>query len=169
MCVALRVNKLADLRHDEGRQGPRRCPSPLDRGLEREAVHHGGEHAHGIAGRTRYAARGDFHAADDVSAADDHRDLGAELAGGDQFAGDPVDGRLIDAEGLRAGEVFAGELDHHTTIDRLSHCETLSFPRGSLPAQTGRKDCSGGYFLPLAAATSAAKSDSCFSIPSPRA
>src|SRR6202035_2856269 len=102
-------------------------PPPLDRRLQCEAVHHGGEHAHGVAGRTRHAARRYFHAADNVATADHDGNFTAQLAGRDQIAGDSVDGRLIDAEGLRAGEVFARKLDHHTTIERLSH-DAIAFP-----------------------------------------
>jgi hypothetical protein len=50
-----------------------------------------------------------------------------------QIARDPVYGWLIDAEGLRASEIFARELDHHATIDRLSHCESLSLTRPAAP------------------------------------
>ena len=63
-----------------------------------------------------------------VSAADHHGNLAAELAGRNQIAGNPVDGGLVDAEGLGAGEIFARELDHHATIDRLSH-DAIAFPR----------------------------------------
>ncbi len=57
-----------------------------------------------------------------IAAADDDGDLGTQLPGRDQVAGDPVDGWLVDAGCVRAGEIFAGKLDHHATIDRLSHC-----------------------------------------------
>ena len=71
------------------------------RGLERKAVHHGCEHSHGIAGRARDAAGRYLDAPEDISAADHNRDFGAQLAGRDQIAGDAVDSRLVDAEGLR--------------------------------------------------------------------
>ena len=99
----------------------------------------------------------------------------AELARRDQIVGDTVHGGLVDAEGLAAGEKFARELDHDATIDRLSHSESLPSSRAGdrhVPHTSGarrRKTVFRDYFLPLAAATSAAKSDSCFSIPSPRA
>ena len=53
---------------------------------------------------------------------DDDGHFNAELLGGDQVTGNPVDGRLVHAERMRAGKIFARELDHHPTIDRLSHC-----------------------------------------------
>src|SRR5439155_6900196 len=136
----------------------------------RQAVHHGGEHAHGVAGRARHAARGDFDAANDVAAADHNGHLDAELLGRNQIVGNAVNGRLVDAKGVAAGEILARELDHDATIDRLSHCLSLPCPAqvtsGAIAPEGFDRS---GYFLPLAAATSAAKSDSCFSIPSPRA
>ena len=71
---------------------------------------------------TGHAAGGYLDAAHHVAATDDDGDFDAELLGGDQVAGNAVDGRLIHAEGMRAGKIFARELDHHPTIDRLSHC-----------------------------------------------
>ena len=53
----------------------------------------------------------------------------------------------------------AGKPAYRRVIVKVSG-EALSGPEGFERS---------GYFLPLAAATSAAKSDSCFSIPSPRA
>ena len=67
----------------------------LDRRLQRQTVHDGREHAHGVAGRPLHAARGDIHAADHVAAADHHGDLGAELLRRDQIGGDTVDDRLV--------------------------------------------------------------------------
>ncbi len=75
--------QLGNLGHDEGRQRARRRALALDRRFQREAVHHGGEHAHGVAGRTRHAAGRYLDTAHDIAAADHHRNLGAELAGGD--------------------------------------------------------------------------------------
>jgi hypothetical protein len=62
------------------------------------------------------------------------RRFDAELARRDQVAGDAVDGRLVDAEGVAARRGFAGELDHHATIDRLSH-DAIAF----LPARRRRR------------------------------
>ena len=88
----------------------------------------------------------------------------------DQVAGDAVDGRLVDAEGLAAGEIFAGQLDDDAPVDRLSHAAIAPLrARQRFGAHAADGACASAYFLPLAAATSAAKSDSCFSIPSPRA
>jgi len=61
--------------------------------LQRQAVHHRGEHAHGIAGRPGDAPRRYLHAADHISAANHNGNFDTELLGGDQIAGNPVDGR----------------------------------------------------------------------------
>ncbi|MGY3615510.1 hypothetical protein ACVJGD_001706 [Bradyrhizobium sp. USDA 10063] len=49
---------------------------------------------------------GHLHAAHHVAAADHDRNFGPEMARRDQVVGDAVDGGLVDAEGLAAGEVF---------------------------------------------------------------
>ena len=100
--------QLTDLRHDESGERAGRRAAPLERGLERKAVHHGGEHAHGVAGRPRHAARRGLHASHHIAPTDHDGDLGSELAGCNQIAGDPVNGRLVDAEGLASGEIFSG-------------------------------------------------------------
>jgi hypothetical protein len=156
--------QLGNLRHHERRQRPRRRALALDGGLQREAVHHGGEHAHGVAGRARDAAGRYFHAADDVAAADHDRDLGAELACRDQIVGDAVEGGLVDAERLAACEILARELDHDATIDRLSHAN-----RFLVPAQASGAARAGRYFprLFLAAGGSNLGCEIGFLLPSP--
>src|ERR1700726_4837477 len=39
---------------------------------------------------------------------------------------------------MRAGKILARKLDHHPTIDRLSHCESLSLARSSPGLRDGR-------------------------------
>ena len=77
---------------------------------------------HGIAGRPGDAPRRYFHSADHISAANHNGNFDTELLGGDQIAGNPVDGRMIHAERMGAGKILARKLDNHPTIDRLSHC-----------------------------------------------
>ena len=96
-------------------------------------------------------------------------DFDAQLPRRDQVAGDPVDGWLVHAGCVRAGKILAGKLDHHATIDRLSHFSDRFRLRARPERRERAAEVCGNYFLPLAAATSAAKSLSCFSIPSPRA
>ena len=44
------------------------------------------------------------------------------LAVADQIGGEPLDHCLIDAEALRAGERFAGQLDDDAAVERVSSC-----------------------------------------------
>ena len=90
-------------------------------------------------------------------------------ARGDQIFGDAVDGRLVDAEAFGAGQRFAGDLDDHATVGGLAE---LTWPVQCLARRHGRLYLSccadvSSALGPAAAATSAAKSDSCFSTPSP--
>ena len=39
----------------------------------------------------------------------------------DEIASNPVDRRRVNAEGLGARQVLARKLDHHASIERLSH------------------------------------------------
>src|ERR1700755_1912643 len=58
---------------------------------------------------------------------------------------------------MRARKIFARKLDHHPTIDRLSHCESLSLARAQFSRLTlrarilaaGRRDlgCEIGFLL----------------------
>src|SRR6185503_1142264 len=54
-------------------------------------------------------------------ATDDDAELHAELGGGDEIGGEPLDGRLIDAEVVIAAEGFAGQLDDHAPVERITH------------------------------------------------
>ncbi len=121
----------ANGRHEQAGQRARRLPLPFKRGFERETVHHGGQHAHAVADRARYAAPRDFHAAKDIAAADHHAELDTELLRRDQVACDTVDCRLVDAAVLLAGKGFAGQLHYNATIDRLSH--GVFVPQNGLP------------------------------------
>ncbi len=159
--------QFANLRHDERGQRARRLALALKGRFQRQAVHEGGEHAHRVAGGAGHAARGHFDAAKDVPAADNDGDLDAEFARLDEVAGNTVDSGLVNAEGLVTGEKLAGDLDDDTPVGRFTHdasahsFQAERFVRNS--CGTSAQPC------PAAAATSAAKSDSCFSIPSPRA
>ena len=88
---------------------------------EGEAVDHRGEHAHVVAGGAVGAvgARAG-EAAEDVAAADDDRDLGADFLDRAQLLGEAVEDGAVD--GLAGGVVaegFAADLEHDPTILRL--------------------------------------------------
>ena len=119
----LAIIGLAYRRHGERRQGARLAPGALDRRLQHQAIHHRRQHAHGIADRTRHAAPGHFHAAEDIAAADNDAELDTQRRRRHQIAGDTLDRRLIDAEAVRAGERLAGELDDRASVERVTHLE----------------------------------------------
>ncbi|BCP53682.1 hypothetical protein K32_22990 [Kaistia sp. 32K] len=79
-----------------------------------------------IAGDAVAARLRDGHAAKDISTADDEADFDAKLDGLSDFAGDPVDDFLIDAERLITQKRFAGNLEEHTSkTDRFRHTSFL--------------------------------------------
>ena len=202
--------EFADFGHHEGGQRAGRLPAAFDGSLQRKAVHDGRKHSHRIAGGPGNASGRHLDAAEYVAATDDNRDFSSQFACCDQITGDTVDGRLVDAEGLRTGQIFPGQLNDDATIGRLihdalapppmvrfQHTNPPLLPDVPLPnplpqAREGARsasvkrfhqnvDLSGLCFdgnkliqarrqpCPAAAATSAAKSDSVFSMPSPRA
>ena len=70
--------RLGDLVHGDRGHDPGRDAGPLERVLERQAVHDRREHADVVAGRAVHPAGGRGQAAEDVAAADDDADLDAE-------------------------------------------------------------------------------------------
>ena len=87
--------------HGDARHGARGLAERGELRLERDDVHDRGEHAHRVGRRARQAHAGDLRAAEDVAAADDHRDLDAELDRVDDVLGDAAHRAAVDAEGLR--------------------------------------------------------------------
>ena len=69
--------RLGDLVHRDRGHDPGRDAGPLERVLQRQAVHHGGEHADVVAGRAVHAAGRGRQAPEDVAATDDDADLDA--------------------------------------------------------------------------------------------
>src|SRR5699024_12807382 len=63
---------LGDLRHRNRRLDPRVASQLLEEVLQRQAVHHGAEHAHVIGTGAVHAELGQFGAAEEVAAADDY-------------------------------------------------------------------------------------------------
>ena len=80
--------RLGDLVHGDRRHDPRRDAGPLERVLERQAVHHRREHADVVAGRPVHARRGCRQAAEDVALAHDDADLHAEAMDLGDLTGD---------------------------------------------------------------------------------
>ena len=70
----------------------------LERVLQGQAVHHGGEHAHVVGLGTVHPRAGALDATPDVAATDDDGDVDVEVvAGGDDVFGDGTNRRPVDA------------------------------------------------------------------------
>jgi hypothetical protein len=70
--------------------------------LQCERVHHGGEHAHVVGRCTVHTGRTACHAAKNITAADDDRELRAHAHHFRDVCHHPFDCRAIDAEGIVA-------------------------------------------------------------------
>ena len=81
--------------------------------LHSEAVHHGAEHAHGIALGAVHAACGCGNSADEVPAANHERYLHALLDDGCNFRRHVGEDNVIDTVALFACEGFATELEEN--------------------------------------------------------
>src|SRR5205823_11733602 len=71
--------RLGDLGHGDRRLHPGVDALLLQEVLQRQAVHHGGDHAHVVGAGPVHAALGQLGAAEEVAAADHHGHLGAQL------------------------------------------------------------------------------------------
>ena len=98
-----------------------------------------------------------FGAADQIAAADHHADRDAERARRHEILDDALDRRRVDSEIVRTAERLARDLHDHPAVGRLGH----GGPRARIALRC--------QVVPPAAATSAAKSDVAFSMPSPSA
>ena len=124
---------LADAGHGDRRLHPRLGAQLLERALEREGVHDGGQHPHVIgAGPVEALGRGG-HAAKDVAAADDETQLGAMLARGEYFAGERLDGVGVDAELAGTHQGLARQLEQNAVEAWSGH---LSFRPAGKGART---------------------------------
>ena len=112
---------LADLRHAKRRHGTSCQAGFFHRALERERVHHGGEHSHQVASYTGYTFFGDVHSAKDITAADDDRDLHTKLPRSKEIGRNAFERRLMDAEPVGTHESLAGDLRHNAPVDGFRH------------------------------------------------
>src|SRR4029453_17327339 len=108
---------LRDLRHVNRRLDPRRYVDLLERVLQREGVHHGGEHAHVV--RARAIDPRGLAPAEDVAAADDDGALHPEVDHVGELAREQARGLRRDAVArVHRGEGVPRELEQHTVVDR---------------------------------------------------
>ena len=101
---------LADGRHRDGREHARRHAQLLQRVLQGQRVHDGGQHAHVVGGGAIHALGGAGQPAEDVAAADHDGDLGARRHGIPDLAGEALHHRHVDAVGGLAHQRLAGKL-----------------------------------------------------------
>ncbi|MGX1241513.1 hypothetical protein RKD46_002617 [Streptomyces pseudovenezuelae] len=101
---------LGDLAHGDGGLHPAVDALLLQEVLEGEAVHHGAEHAHVVRAGAVHAALLEFGTAEEVSAADDNRDLGAVPDDGGDLTGDLVHHVGVHTQAPATGERLSGQL-----------------------------------------------------------
>jgi hypothetical protein len=158
--------RLCDLGHRDGRRDACRDVAALERVLQCDRVDDRGEHAHVIAGYAVDAVRGRGHAAKDVAAADDDRDLHAHLLHFRDLVRDVGEDVGVDAGAPSTHEGFTGQLEKDALVFGLRHSRRFIAERRLRRAAFS---CLQGvirdYFM--YEATSAAKSSDFFSMPSP--
>ncbi len=141
----------------------------FERVLHRERVHHGGEHAHVVAGDAVHAGAREARAAEDVAAADDDGDLHAHRVDLADLAGDALEHRRVDAVVRDAHQGFAAQLHQDAPVARCVLGHSCVAGRQQDPASVGTAgQCFDVRPLPCTCAiTSATKSSCFFSMPAP--
>src|SRR6185295_18113651 len=84
--------------------------------LQRQCIDDGGEHAHVVAGGPLHPARAGGDAAEDIAAADDHRQLHPEIHHLADLVRDARDGLRIDTVPAAAREGLAGDLQQYSAV-----------------------------------------------------
>ena len=103
--------RLRDLGDRDRREHSRLGVAALERVLDGERVEDAREHSRVVGGRPVHARGGTLHAADDVPAADDDRQLDACPVNLGELVRERVDLLLVDAEVLAPGQRLAGQLE----------------------------------------------------------
>jgi len=101
--------------HDRGLDA-RRHADALQGVLQRQAVHHRGDHAHVVGGGLLHAVLDAGIAAPQVARAAHQRHLDAQIVHGLDLAGDDRGLIGIDAEALRSGQRFTAQFEDDATI-----------------------------------------------------
>src|SRR5690606_10721046 len=120
-----------------------RRPGLLEEVLQGERVHHRAEHAHVVGPAAVHPALAQFGAAEEVAAADDHRDLDAVLVvgplrgGRGDLSGDLADDVGVDAQ-LPAAERLTRELQEDPTTTVLLPGHEHRLPSGRRPPMVER-------------------------------
>ena len=93
-------------------------PTRSSAGLQRQRVHHRGQHAHVVGGGAVDALGRAGQAAEDIAAAHHHADLGAGGLGLVHIAGDAVHDIDVDAEAVIAHQRLAGDFEQDPAVFR---------------------------------------------------
>src|SRR5581483_10885925 len=99
------------------------------------------EHARVVGGRAVHPGRGSLHAADDVAAADDQRELEAGPVRLRDLVRERLDARLVDAELLLAGHRLAGDLEQDARERRAPDRSRGDLGHGAYSATASRRNC----------------------------
>ena len=86
--------------------------------LQRERIHQRRQHAHVVGGRAIHPCRTGRHAAKDVAAADDDRDLHAKAHHFGDLGDNAIDRLALDAVAVAAHQRLAGQLEQDSPIRR---------------------------------------------------
>ncbi|SOY46183.1 hypothetical protein CBM2587_A160060 [Cupriavidus taiwanensis] len=124
----------ADIGLDHLVHAQRRLHAAFDIGvahrvLQRQRVHHGGQHAHVVGRGTVHAGGAAGDAAEDIAAADHHRHLHAELHDLGNVVHHRLDGRAVDAEGIVAHQGFTGQFQKDALVGWHVHPRKEQFAR----------------------------------------
>ena len=113
----------ADRRHGNGREHPCINALALQHALHGQRVHHRRHDAHMVGRDTFHALGCACNTPEDVAAANDERQLGAELLAGDHLIGDAADHVEVDAIGLLSHQHFARDLEEYPAMRKFAHSD----------------------------------------------
>ena len=114
-------------------------PSCSRKVLECQAVHDRAEHAHVVRASAVHAALLQLSAAEEVAAADHHRDFGAAASDLGDLAGDIFHHIRVNAD-VAAAEHFTPELEHYSLESSTSafrRCDTFRLQNPSVLSVVG--------------------------------
>ena len=159
---------LANRRHGYSRQSSRRRTSSYQRTFKCNRVYDGGQHSHRVSGCTINPARGtNLGSPNNVPAPDHNCNLVAETGSSRQIGSQCRECLGVQPVTIRRKQSLAGKL-YQNPFDALHDtCSDSDQKKGGARRRLWLASIQA--LTPDAAATSAAKSLSCFSMPSPKA
>jgi hypothetical protein len=83
---------------------------------QRQRVHHGGQHAHVIGGRTVHADRATRHAPEDIATANDHSHFDPQLRHINDFVHHANDGGTVDAKTVIPHQRLTRQLEQNALV-----------------------------------------------------